>query len=256
MRASSWNKHEIFSKTCVPPENPFFVRLNGWKFKKLSETIKTEKPFDRRIAESLVSSGKALFRKGFNPALIYIVSDELNALFLGVAPFRGRIEKMDSVLAGLVSSAFALSLQKLFGVTVDVAFDSRVVVASDVAKAVEYLVWRQMDAWRNHNNAYAYWIFRKTGLAPSEISEKLKGLKTGEIHEIAFKQGVNLAETPQWQRRGVLLYKQPLLKQTETNIAERWMVKEEWSLPLFTSENGKKLIKQIIEWARRGKEEK
>ncbi|MEM2994780.1 MAG: tRNA(His) guanylyltransferase Thg1 family protein [Candidatus Bathyarchaeia archaeon] len=256
MQNPSWRKHEIFSRTCVPPENPFFLRLNGWKFKKLSETIKAEKPFDIRIAECLVSSGKALFNRGFNPALIYIVSDELNALFLGAAPFRGRFEKMDSVFAGLVSSAFTLSLQKLFGVTVNVVFDSRVVIVSDVEKAVEYLVWRQMDVWRNHNNAYAYWIFRKMGLAPSEISEKLKGLKTEEIHEIAFKQGVNLAETPQWQRRGILLYKQPFLRQTETHIAERWTINEEWRLPLFTSEDGKRLIKQVIEWAKHGKEEK
>lgn len=250
MQESSWNKHEIFSKTCLPPENPFFLRLDGWKFKKLSETIKAEKPFDKRVAKCLVYSGKTLFKKGFNSTLIYIVSDEINVLFLNAVPFRGRIEKINSVLAGLVSSAFALSLQKLFCVEVAVAFDSRVVIVSDEEKAVEYLVWRQMDAWRNHNNAYAYWVFRKMGFKPSEISEKLKGLKTEELHEIMFKQGVNLAKTPQWQRRGILLYKQSFLKQTETHVVRRWKVKEEWNLPLFTSEYWTKLIKQIIEWAR------
>jgi tRNA(His) 5'-end guanylyltransferase len=113
-----------------------------------------------------------------------------------------------------------------------------------------------MDAWRNHNNAYACWVFRKIGLKPSEISEKLKGLKTEEIHELMFKHGVNLAKTPQWQRRGILVYKQPFLKQTETHVVKRWKVEEEWNLPLFTSADGTKLIKQIVEWAKSEKGEK
>jgi tRNA(His) 5'-end guanylyltransferase len=94
------------------------------------------------------------------------------------------------------------------------------------------------------------------GFKPSEISEKLKGLKAEELHEIMFRQGVNLAKTPQWQRRGILLYKQPFLKQTEMHVVKRWKVKEEWNLPPFTSTDGKKLIKQVIEWAKREKEEK
>jgi len=246
----NWPKHEIFSKTCIPPETPFFIRLDGWKFRKLSETIKAEKPFDEKFAKCFVSSGKILFSTGFSPALIYVASDELNILFLDAAPFRRRVEKIDSVPASLVSNAFTLSLQKFFNKKNVVAFDSRIVVVSNDEKIIEYLAWRQMNNWRNHNNAYAYWVFRKTGRKPSEISKKLKGLKTEELHEIMFRQGINLAKTPQWQRRGILIYKQPFLRKTETHIAARWKIKEDWNLPPFTSEDGVKLIKQILEWTR------
>ncbi len=246
----NWPKNEIFSKTCIPPETPFFIRLDGWRFRKLSETIKAEKPFDEKFAKCLVSSGKILFKKGFNPALIYAASDELNILFADAAPFLGRIEKIDSVMGGLVSSAYSLSLQKLFNKTQIAAFDSRIVVASDAEKMVEYLSWRQMNTWRNHNNAYAYWIFRKMGYKPAEIARKLKGLKTKEFHEIMFKQGVNLAKTPQWQRRGILIYKQPFLKRTKNSSAERWRLKENWNLPLFRSKDGAKLIERILEWTK------
>ncbi|MDH5459860.1 MAG: tRNA(His) guanylyltransferase Thg1 family protein, partial [Candidatus Bathyarchaeota archaeon] len=135
MQESSWNKyknwpeHESFAKTCIPPEISFFVRLEGWKFRKLSETIRAEKPFDEKFAKCLVSSGKILFKKGFNPALIYVASDELNILFLNAAPFRRRIEKINSVLASLVSNAFSLNLQRFFNEKQVIAFDSRIVDA-------------------------------------------------------------------------------------------------------------------------------
>ena len=246
----NWPKHEIFSKSCIPPEIAFFVRLDGWKFRKLSETIKTEKPFDKKFAKCLVSSGKILFKKGFTPALVYVVSDEINILFLNAAPFRRRIEKVNSVLASLVSSAFTLSLRKFFNKENIVAFDSRIVVVSSDEKIMEYLAWRQMNNWRNHNNAYVYWVFHKMGYKPSEISKRLKGLKTEELHEIMFRQGVNLAKTPQWQRRGILVYKQPFLRKVENCFVTRWKINENWKLPLFTSGDGVKLIKQILEWTR------
>jgi tRNA(His) 5'-end guanylyltransferase len=175
MQELSWNKYEIFSKACVPPENPFFLRLDGWKFKKLSGKIKAEKPFDERVAKCLVSSGKILFEKGFNPALIYVVSDEINVLFLSAVPFCGRIEKMDSVLSGLVSSSFTLSIQKFFGTNVSVAFDSRVVIVSDEEKTSEYLVWRQMDAWRNPITLMPIGFSEKWGSSLLKFLKSLKG---------------------------------------------------------------------------------
>lgn len=250
MQESSWNEHEIFSKTSIPPETPFFVRLDGWKFRKLSENLKAEKPFDKKFAKCLVSSGKTFFKRGFTPDLIYVASDELNILFLNEAPFQRRIEKIDSVPASLASSAFTLCIQKNFNTKHAAAFDSRIIVASNKEKIEEYLIWRQMNCWRNHNNAYAYWILHKMGQKPAEISKKLKGMKTKELHELMFKQGVNLAQTPKWQRRGILIYKEPYIKKTIENTVLRWKIKENWNPPLFTSEEGKKLIKQIVEWAK------
>ncbi len=250
----NWHRHEIFAKTCVPPETPFFVRLDGWKFRKLSENLKAEKPFDEKFAKCMVSSGKTLYRKGFNPALTYFASDELNILFLNRPPFRGRIEKIDSILAGLVSSVFTLNLQKHFRKIANVSFDSRIVTLTSEERAIEYLAWRQTSNWRNHNNAYAHWILSKIGYKPKEISRKLKGLKTREIHDLAFKQGVNLAKTPPWQRRGILVYKTPLMKELEKCLTVRWKITENWNPPLFTKNDGVNLIKQIIKWTKRKEE--
>jgi tRNA(His) 5'-end guanylyltransferase len=254
MRESSLNKHEnpskseVFSKICIPPETPFFLRLDGWKFQKLSESLSAVKPFDKNFAKCLVYSAETILKTVSDPTLVYVASDELNMLFIEESPFSRRVEKIDSVMPSLAATAFALCTQKLFKKKRLVAFDSRVIVVPNTDKIIEYLAWRQNDLWRNHNNAYAYWILRKLGYKPSEASKKLRGLKTEERHELAFKQGVNLAETPAWQRRGMLVYKEPYIKKTAKGVAERWRIKTEWNMPLFTSANGVKLIKQIIRW--------
>lgn len=241
-------ENEIFSKTSIPNETSFFVRLDGWKFKKLSEAVGAEKPFDEKLAKCLVYSGRALFEKGLSPTLIYMVSDELNVLFMERAPFKGRVEKIDSILSSLVSAAFTMHLQNLFGKSATVAFDSKIVAISGENMVVKYLAWRQINAWRNHNNAYAYWLFRKMGYKPAEIARKLKGTKTEKIREILFKHGVNLTKTPPWQRRGILLYKEPVHKNVGGRGVVRWKIKENWSLPIFTWEEGAKLIHRILEW--------
>jgi len=139
-----------------------------------------------------------------------------------------------------------LNLLKFFDKGEVVAFDSRIVIASNMEKIIDYLSWRQMDIWRNPNNAYTYGIFRKMGYRPPEIARKLKGLKTKEFHEMTFKQGVDLAKTPQWQRRGILVYKQPFLKRAKNDLVERWKLEECWNLPVFTSKKGAELVQRIL----------
>jgi len=167
-RFKNWPESEIFAEASVPPETPFFIRLDGWRFGKLSQKLKTEKPFDKKFAKCFVSSGKILLKKGFNPSLIYVTSDEMNILFTGTAPFRGRIEKANSIFAGLVSSAHSLSLLKIFNKGEIVAFDSRIVISSNVEKIIEYLSWRQLNTWRNHNNASL------TGFSAKKVTNQQK----------------------------------------------------------------------------------
>jgi len=240
---------EIFSHLQVPSDTPFFVRLNGRRFQAVSEKLKAEKPLDKKFAKCLVKSGKAIFQEDLNPALIYVASDEVNVLFAYGAPFNRRVEKINSVLAGIVSSAFSLNALKLFHKALTVAFDSRIII-SPQEKSVEYLTWRQLDAWRNHNNAYAYWLLRKLGRRPKDAAKTLKGLKTEELHQLLFQHGVNLAKTPAWQRRGILIHRHPYRKQLETHTVTRWRVIENWNLPVFSSTEGKAFIQQVVEWTK------
>jgi tRNA(His) 5'-end guanylyltransferase len=255
MPESYWNRgsknpeHEIFSQLQVPPDAPFFARLDGRRFQAVSEKICAKKPFDEKFAKCLVASAKAMYQNNLNPTLVYAASDEINVLFSYTAPFKRRVEKINSVLASVASSAFSLSISKFFKKTLVSAFDSRIILSSQ-EKITEYLAWRQRDAWRNHNNAYAYWILRRIGHKPSEAAKMLKGLKTKELHEIVFRQSINLAQTPVWQRRGILIYREPYQKQVRNHVVTRRLIRENWNLPLFSSEEGKSLIQQILGWAK------
>ncbi|MEM3770128.1 MAG: hypothetical protein QXG76_02950 [Candidatus Bathyarchaeia archaeon] len=72
-------------------------------------------------------------------------------------------------------------------------------------------------------------------------------MKTEELHEMLFKYGVNLAKTPQWQRRGILIHKKPCQKRIASKSVTQGKITENWNLPLFFSEEGTKLIRRIIE---------
>jgi len=255
MEISDYSVRETFAQLMVPPDVPFFIRLDGRRFHAVSEKVNVEKPFDERFARCLVLAARALFHGGFNPALIYVASDEINALFLDAAPFRRRVEKIDSVFASILSSAFSLGLLKFYGKTVVVAFDSRVIIFPP-EKIVEYLDWRQKEAWRNHNNAYAYWLLRKEGYRPSEAASRLKGLKTKDIHDFLFRQGINLAQTPTWQRRGILIHRETYQKPVGNQTVIRRRITENWELPLFPSTEGRDLIQQILNWAKPATEDK
>jgi tRNA(His) guanylyltransferase len=85
------------------------------------------------------------------------------------------------------------------------------------------------------------------GFKPSEIARKLKGLKTQELHELEFKQGIDLVKTPRWQRTGISVYRQRFCKQAENYMVKRWKIKENWCLLLFTEKNGAGQVHRILE---------
>ncbi len=65
-------------------------------------------------------------------------------------------------------------------------------------------------------------------------------------------KGFNLAMTPAWQRRGVLVYKKLKEKEgfnpvtQESVVTERSAVTVDYDLPLFSSPEGKEFLKKVI----------
>jgi tRNA(His) guanylyltransferase len=221
---ASW---EIFSG--IKARAPLIIRADGRGFKKLLERRK--KPYDLDFARSIVGVAASLFRdSGLSPVLAFTFSDEINLLFLE-APFAGRVEKIDSVVAGFLSGALSLSLGQV------VSMDCRVIPICQ-AEIIEYLEERQDESWRNHVFSYGFYMLLEEGQAPAQAMEQLRGMREHEIHELVFRKGINLAKTAAWERRGILVYR------------HEGRLVEEWELPLFNSEEGKKLIAQMIESVR------
>ena len=227
---------------------PLIVRADGRNFKRLlSDDF--GKPYDERFTRGMVEAATIFFEKsGFDPALAYIFSDEINLFFTHV-PFNGRIEKLDSVIAGFLASALTITLD----FSEPLAFDTRIIPLCGQEEVVEYLAQRQAEAWRNYLNAYGFYVLRAGGLGKEEAEQHLKGMKAKEVHEMLFRRGINLNETPAWQRRGILIAKEryekggydPRARKKVT--VTRYKVVQLWDLPLFGSEEGRNLIAKLLE---------
>jgi tRNA(His) guanylyltransferase len=227
-RAASW---EIYSE--IKARAPVIVRADGRGFKKILESW--SKPYDLEFARSMVGGAVTFFaQSGLSPALAFTFSDEISLLFLE-APFAGRLEKLDSVVSGFLSAALSLSLGQVL------AMDCRTIpLCQD--EIAEYLAARQDEAWRNHVFSYGFYMLCREGMSSSLAMDRLRGMRESEIHELVFAKGVNLAKTPAWERRGILVYRK------EGQIAE------DWELPLFAEAGGEEYLKEVLQSSSRGEE--
>jgi tRNA(His) 5'-end guanylyltransferase len=236
---------EIFSAITTIP--PVFVRLDGRAFHRLAEDLSLKKPFDDRFSHAMVHVCTTLVAEsGLCPDFAFTFSDEIS-LFFTKLPFNGRVEKIDSVSASFASSSLTLAL----GTTTPVSFDARVIPATREF-AIEYLINRQNEAWRNHVNGYCQQVLIEDGMSAKKAAAQLKGMPAKSLHEMMHIRGFNLAMTPAWQRRGVLVYKKITEKEgfnpitQQTVMAERSAVTVDRDLPLFTSPEGKEFLGKLV----------
>jgi len=236
---------EIFSAISTIP--PVFVRLDGRAFHRLAEHLALKKPFDVRFSEAMIRVCTDLVAdSGLCPDFAFTFSDEIS-LYYTMLPFNGRVEKIDSVSASFAASSLTLALS----VETPLSFDARVIPATREF-AIEYLTNRQNEAWRNHLNGYCHQALIEEGMSAKKAAARLKGLPAKNLHEMMHERGINLAMTPVWQRRGMLVYKKitekegfnPITRQTV--VAERSAVTVERDLPLFTSPEGKQFLGKLI----------
>ncbi|MDF0590454.1 tRNA(His) guanylyltransferase Thg1 family protein [Candidatus Methanocrinis natronophilus] len=269
-RTDSW---EVYADLRV--RGPLVVRADGRGFGKLLRDA--EKPYDIKFATAMAEASRIFVEgSGLSPALAFTFSDEINLLF-AVAPFRGRLEKIDSVVAASLSGHLSIGLGRA------VAMDARAIPLCS-GEICEYLAERQDEAWRNHVFSSGFYALIDDGLAPRDAMGRLLGMKEADIHEMLFQRGVNLAKSPPWQRRGILIHRieggdeeEDLaggvrmarekemgderegekggergerrrrirgLVEGERRITRR--IVEEWEPPLFRSEEGKTLLEGTI----------
>jgi len=236
---------EIFSGLAAIP--PVFLRLDGRAFHRLARSLGLARPFDPRFCRAMAEvSVRLVAESGLSPLFAYTFSDEIS-LYFTTLPFSGRVEKLDSVAASYAASSLTLSL----GISEPLAFDARVVQASSEYAEV-YLQERQAEAWRNHVNAWCQETLVQEGMDPREAAASLKGFPSEALHELMFSRGVNLAKTPAWQRRGVLVYRKEEERAGynpvtgEDVAALRRVVRVDPDLPLFTAPEGVALIRSLV----------
>jgi tRNA(His) guanylyltransferase len=89
-------------------------------------------------------------------------------------------------------------------------------------------------------------------MSAREAEERIQGLKGAAVHELLFQQGINLNETPAWQRRGMVVAKERYEKRgydrqraAEVNVI-RYKVVQYWDIPRFNTEEGRLFLSRFI----------
>ena len=229
-------EYEIFSELRVPKNSNIIVRIDGRSFHTLTRDLKLEKPYDVDFYKAISEVCKDLFNE-FSPLFIYTFSDEINIL-LNDIPFNGRVEKINSVIASFASSSFLMHFDKEF--KKPVAFDSRVITI-DGKNIANYFKWRQDEAWRNCINGYAS-NFLKSKYSNDEVNVKLNGLKSSDIHELLFQNGINLNDVETWKKRGIGIYKKNKKvegfnkKENRTQVSYRKYIYVDLEIPIFNED--------------------
>lgn len=209
------------------------ARLDGRGFTRLTKEIcQFQAPFDPAFRDMMLDTAEKLILE-FNALYGYTQSDEISLLFpRGCDLFSRKLRKLNSVLAGYASAAFALSLGSI------ASMDCRISQLPLKGDVVDYFRWRNEDAHRNALNAHCYWMLRREGQSADAASRQLLGLSVAQKNEFLFQRNINFNDLPTWQKRGAGLYwewhdKQGVNPVTgEAVIARRRRIKRDLELPM------------------------
>jgi len=192
-------RYEKANANVVLPGLFIVARVDGRSFTRLTkETRVFDAPYDERFRDYMLETAKALMRCGPSIRYAYTQSDEISLLFQrDDDSFGRRLDKLNSILAGVASSAFTLALGAC------ATFDCRVSQLPGTQEVVDYFRWRQADAKRNAISAHSYWMLRRRGLSVREATERLVGMSERARQDLMFNGGTNFNDIPSWQKRGI-----------------------------------------------------
>lgn len=166
---------------------PFALRLDGVGF---GQALKGyAEPRDERVHSALLQGASELVKR-LSASGAYVVSDEVSVLVLGPSlPYAGRVEKLVSVSASILSAVVSTSLARAL------IFDSRIIPLEDAEDAKRYIMYRARVGLNNY-----------VGSLLHKLGAQLEHASLAEQVERLEKLGTRLAEKPAWEWSGSSLY--------------------------------------------------
>ena len=233
---------EVYSSLKVPKNSKIIVRLDGRSFHKLARDLNLVKPYDENFYRVMSKVCNDLFKE-FSPVFVYTFSDEIS-LLLEKIPFDGRIEKINSVIASFTSSSFVLHYDENF--KKPPSFDSRIIPISD-EDVLKYFKWRQDESWKNCIASHGI-SFLKSKYSNKRANDMITGLKSSEIHELLYQNGINLNDVETYKKRGIAVYRKNKKvvgfnkKENREQVSYRTYTYVDWEVPKFNKEFFENLI--------------
>lgn len=194
-RMKSYEKTE--SGRRVMPEIPVMARLDGRSFSKFTKGF--ERPYDKRMSDLMVDCTEYLVSMT-NACIGYTQSDEISLTWLQSTPeseifFAGKIQKMVSSTASILTAYFNANFEKYFGEPSKTLafFDCRVWNVPSKAEAANNFLWREQDATKNSISMAARHYYSH---------KQLLNKNGSEMQEMLWQKGVNWNDYPEFFKRG------------------------------------------------------
>ena len=239
---SKLRRWEVYSEETI--RAPVIVRIDGKNFHRVTRECGMKRPFDERFHRGMVkASEKIMTETGLNISLAYAMSDEASFLFLKdeYLPFRGRIEKIISIIPSYASAYIQNFLRRNFSYKRLVSFDARIVKVQSLLEIVEYFSWRCSEAFRNFLNSYAQRIIG---------SKEAYGLKGKDIIEKLSLKGFDIRKAEEWQKYGTVIYWGKIKKDGFNPITSEKVTVRRRRIHIasfdITSVHGREKIEEII----------
>lgn len=162
----------IQSRDTFIPNLPVCVRLDGRAFHTLTKNL--DKPFCSKFQTVMQEVTKQLVRE-FKPLIAYTQSDEISLIFkndyYNPLIFGARRDKLNSVLASYTTSVFCHYYSDSLTLDCFPSFDCRSFNVPDTSEAVNYLIWRELDASKNSILSAGYTHFTRDRMYKKNLSE-------------------------------------------------------------------------------------
>lgn len=158
---------------------PVYARIDGRCFHSFCRCL--DKPFDLAFVEVMQKVCACIVGKT-NAALGYVQSDELSFVWLDAskAPFETRLFKLESVLAGMATSAFTLyGLKTKLKRRIEQMmphFDCRVCNLPSLDEAANMVLFREQDCMKNSITMAALSKYSHKMLEGKSSADKIKML--------------------------------------------------------------------------------
>ena len=199
----------ITTNTKLMPQLPLIARIDGRAFHTFTRGM--DKPFDVSLVETMQEVCKYLVDVT-NAKLGYVQSDEISLCWLEpkLAPFDGKLFKLQSVLASMATSKFIcyvstntkfINFDCLYEkcIRLTPSFDCRVFQVPDMNELANYFVWREIDAVRNSVSVLAQVHF-----SPKQLHGKDRQAMLTMLEE----KDVRWNELPNTLKRGTYYQKE------------------------------------------------
>lgn len=175
---------ELSTSRMLMPNTPVYARIDGRAFHTLRRGLK--KPYSEEFIEAMQETCKHLVKES-GAILGYVQSDEIS---LGwedstKAPFMGRIQKLESVLASMASARFVQVVYER-NMNSDVkselyqrviahlpTFDCRIFNVPSMSELANCFLWRENDAIKNSITGMALSFYSHSQIQGKSGKEKI-----------------------------------------------------------------------------------